>query len=288
MGRILPLNPRIKILIRMALKEDIGKRDWTTEYLVKRKKFCRAVIRAKEKGVLAGLGICELVFKLLNKEVIFKPRKKDGEEFKKGEILAEIEGKARPILSAERVALNFLQRMCGIATLTKKFVEKIKGTRAKILDTRKTTPLLRELEKYAVRVGGGKNHRFGLFDMILIKDNHLRLVNGIKEALAMVQIKNKKRLPVEVEVKNLQEFLSAQEAGAKWIMLDNLSLKEIKEAVRKRRKGVKLEVSGGVRLENVRAIAKTGVDYISIGSLTHSPKAIDISLDIISTGKPKK
>ncbi len=282
MKKGLPLKPSIQNLVRRSLKEDMGKGDWTTEYLIKRKQFCRAVIQAKEKGVLAGIGICELVFKSLNKELIFQPRKKDGEEFKKGEILAEIKGEARAILSAERVALNFLQRMCGIATLTKMFVSKVKGTKAKIMDTRKTTPLLRNLEKYAVRVGGGRNHRSGLFDMILIKDNHLKIIGDIKKALNSVRKQNRKRLKVEIEVKNIKEFQEAQKAGAKLIMLDNMSLKEIKEAVSQRKKGVKLEVSGGVNLKNVRAIAKTGVDYISVGSLTHSAKAIDLSLKIIS------
>ncbi|MEO0098688.1 MAG: carboxylating nicotinate-nucleotide diphosphorylase [candidate division WOR-3 bacterium] len=281
MFKNLASKPEIKKLIRKALEEDIGRGDWTSEYLLKGEERCRAVIRAKEGGVLAGIEICQLVFKSLDKDIVFRPKKRDGEEFKKGEVLAVIKGKAKAILSAERVALNFLQRMCGIATLTRKFVEKTRGTKAKIMDTRKTTPLLRILEKYAVKVGGGKNHRFGLFDMILIKDNHLKLVKGIEEALARVERRNKKGLPVEIEVKNLKEFLIAQKVGAELIMLDNMSLKEIREAVKRKRPGVKLEVSGGVNLKNVRAIAKTGVDYISVGSLTHSFKAIDISLDIL-------
>ncbi|MEO0100988.1 MAG: carboxylating nicotinate-nucleotide diphosphorylase [candidate division WOR-3 bacterium] len=281
MFKNLASKPEIRKLIRKALEEDIGRGDWTSEYLLKGEERCRAVIRAKEGGVLAGIEVCQLVFKSLDKGIVFEPKKRDGEEFKKGEVLAVIEGKAKAILSAERVALNFLQRMCGIATLTRKFVEKTRGTKAKIMDTRKTTPLLRILEKYAVKVGGGKNHRFGLFDMILIKDNHLKLVKGIEEALARVERRNKKGLPVEIEVKNLKEFLIAQKVGAELIMLDNMSLKEIREAVKRKRPGVKLEVSGGVNLKNVRAIAKTGVDYISVGSLTHSVKAIDISLDIL-------
>lgn len=282
MDRILKLKPNIiRELIRDALKEDIGGGDWTSEYLLKSDEICQAVIRAEEKGILAGIKICQLVFKSLDKDTIFEPKRKDGEEFKKGDILAEIKGKGKSILSGERVALNFLQRMCGIATLTRKFVEKTKGTKAKIMDTRKTTPLLRGLEKYAVRVGGGQNHRFGLFDMILIKDNHLKLVKGIKEALELVEKRNEKGLPIEIEVKNFKEFLIAQEAGAKLIMLDNMRLKEIKEAVKMKKPGVKLEVSGGVNLKNVRAIAKTGVDYISVGALTHSFKTIDISLDIL-------
>ncbi len=281
MFKNLASKPEIRKLIRKALEEDIGRGDWTSEYLLKGEERCRAVIRAKEGGVLAGIEVCQLVFKSLDKGIVFEPKKRDGEEFKKGEVLAVIKGKAKAILSAERVALNFLQRMCGIATLTRKFVEKTRGTKAKIMDTRKTTPLLRILEKYAVKVGGGKNHRFGLFDMILIKDNHLKLVKGIEEALARVERRNKKGLPVEIEVKNLKEFLIAQKVGAELIMLDNMSLKEIREAVKRKRPGVKLEVSGGVNLKNVRAIAKTGVDYISVGSLTHSFKAIDISLDIL-------
>ncbi len=272
---------KIRELIKKALREDVGKGDKTSEYLVEKGRISRAVIKAKEGGVLAGIKICRLVFQTLDRNIRFRAKKRDGEEFERGATLAELVGEARSILAAERVALNFLQRLSGIATLTNKFVQKTKGTKAKILDTRKTTPLWRDLEKYAVRVGGGKNHRFGLFDMILIKDNHLCLVKNLEEALRLVRERNKGGLPVEIEVKSLKEFLLTQKAGAKWIMLDNMSLRKIKEAVKRKKPGVKLEVSGKVNLKNVRAIAKTGVDYISVGSLTHSPRVIDISLEII-------
>lgn len=269
----------LKKIIKEALKEDINKKDLTTFYLKNKKKIIKAKVIAKEEGILCGINIFKQVFLAYDKKVKFPFSLKDGDYFKKGQMLCEIIGKAGSILTCERVALNFLQRLSGIATLTNKFVNKIKKYNVKILDTRKTTPLLRSLEKYAVRVGGGYNHRFSLYDGIMIKDNHKKVAGSLEKAILEIK-RCKKKVPFICEVENLKEFEIAQKFGVKWIMLDNFSIPQIKEAVKRKKKGVKLEVSGGVNLDNVEEIAKTGIDYISIGRLTHSPKAIDISLEI--------
>ena len=224
----------------------------------------------KEEGVIAGFDVVRWVFEELG-EIEFLPLVKEGEWLKPGRI-AIIRGKARVLLTGERVALNFLQRLSGIATLTRKFVEKVKGTKAKILDTRKTTPGLRYLEKFAVRVGGGYNHRFGLFDAVLIKDNHIEIAGGIGTALDRVE--------GEIEVKTLEELRIALEKGSRRILLDNMETETILKAVEIVHGKAEIEVSGGVNLENVREIALTGCDYISIGMLTHSPKSLDISMEI--------
>jgi nicotinate-nucleotide pyrophosphorylase (carboxylating) len=269
----------LKSLIKEALKEDIGKRDLTTFYLKNKNKMIKAKVIAKEEGILCGIEIFKKVFLTYDKNIKFPFSLKDGKVFKKGEILCEIVGKASSILTCERVALNFLQRLSGIATLTNRFVKKIEKYKVKILDTRKTTPLLRSLEKYAVRVGGGHNHRFSLYEGIMIKDNHKKVAGSLEKAILEIK-RVKRKVPFICEVENLEEFVVAQELGVKWIMLDNFPIEKIKEAVKMRKKGVKIEVSGGVNLENIEKIAQTGVDYISIGSLTHSPKAIDISLEV--------
>ena len=224
----------------------------------------------KEDGVIAGFDVARWVFEELG-EIEFLPLVKEGEWLKPGRI-AIIRGKARVLLTGERVALNFLQRLSGIATLTRKFVEKVKGTKAKILDTRKTTPGLRYLEKFAVRVGGGHNHRFGLFDAVLIKDNHIEIAGGIGNALD--------RVKGEIEVKTLEELRIALEKGSRRILLDNMETETILKAVEMVHGKAEIEVSGGINLENVREIALTGCDYISIGMLTHSPKSLDISMEI--------
>jgi nicotinate-nucleotide pyrophosphorylase (carboxylating) len=205
---------------------------------------------------------------------------KDGKRFEKGSVIAEVLGRVRSILTAERTALNFLQRMSGIATLTRRYVDTVKGTKGKILDTRKTTPVLRELEKYSVRMGGGYNHRFGLHDMILIKDNHIRAAGGIRNAVALARQGNVKGLLVEVEAKTVSEAKQALELGVPRILLDNMSPTQIRQVVNMTRGHTKLEASGGITLRNVRAIAKTKVNYISVGALTHSAPAVDISLDL--------
>ncbi|MEO0076752.1 MAG: carboxylating nicotinate-nucleotide diphosphorylase [candidate division WOR-3 bacterium] len=271
---------KIKDIIKKALMEDIGDGDITTKLIVSKDSFSEAQIVAKQAGILAGSKIVQEVFRMLSPKIKIRFNLNEGEEFKSGDIIAELKGPTRAILTGERTALNFLCRLSGIATLTRRFVEKIADTNAIILDTRKTTPNLRILEKYAVRIGGGQNHRFGLFDMILIKDNHIVAAGSLINAIKTVQSKNKARLPIEVECKNISEVKQALSLNVPWIMLDNMNLQQIKQAVRLCQGKSKLEVSGGVNLKNVRQIAETGVNYISVGAITHSAPHIDISLEI--------
>jgi len=264
-------------IARAALEEDIGWRDLTSSILEDVEAV--GIVSSKEEGVLCGIQMARAVFKILQEDCLFNPFLEDGDPLAKGSIIAEIKGKARVLLGGERVALNFLQHLSGIATLTRRFVEKIRGTKARILATRKTIPLLRALEKYAVEVGGGYPHRFALYDGILIKNNHIALIGDIKEAVKRA----KERFPyhkIEIEAGNLEEVKEAIEAGADIILLDNMSVEELKEAVRIAQGKVMLEASGGVSLDNVREIAETGIDFISIGALTHSPKAIDIHMEV--------
>ncbi len=280
-GRI--MDSKIRQLIHLALSEDIGRGDLTSEAVVDGKLSGKAVILAKQEGILAGLSVAKMVFQMVDPAVVFKMLKQDGERIKKGGKVASVQGKVKNILSAERTALNFLQRLCGIATLTGKYVEKIGGTKAKILDTRKTTPGLRVLEKYAVKAGGGKNHRMGLFDMILIKENHIRAGGGIWDAIKKAR-SSYKRKKIEVEVRNLRELREAIEVMPDWIMLDNMKIQQMKKAVgmiRSVSSAIKIEASGSVNLRNVRKIAQTGVDFISVGALTHSTPALDLSLILI-------
>jgi nicotinate-nucleotide pyrophosphorylase (carboxylating) len=269
----------IKKLIQNALQEDIGRGDITTQLVIPKKKKVVAVIIAKEKGILAGSDIARQVFRELDKKVQFIAKKKDGENLNSKMIIALVKGDVRTILRGERTALNFLQHLSGIATLTNRFVNTVKETKAKILDTRKTIPGLRELEKYAVRMGGGKNHRFGLDDMILIKNNHITAAGSLREAIIRAKQGNRKGLKIEVETKNLNEVKTALAQNIKLIMLDNMSINEMKKAVKLGK--AKFEASGGINLKNVRQVAQTGVDYISVGALTHSAKALDISLKIL-------
>ncbi|MGB9607223.1 MAG: carboxylating nicotinate-nucleotide diphosphorylase [bacterium] len=267
----------IEKIVRSALEEDIGWRDLTSSILDDVDAIGR--ISAKEEGVLCGITIAEEVFRFLEEDCLFNSFLNDGEAFAPGSLIAEVRGKAKAILGGERVALNFLQHLSGIATLTREFVERIKGTKAKILATRKTIPLMRALEKYAVEVGGGYSHRFALYDGILIKDNHIAILGDIGEAVRRA----KERFPyhkIEIEVGSVDEAREAVEAGADVVLLDNMSLEEIREVVRMVKGKVLLEVSGGVSLENVREIAGMGVDFISIGALTHSAKAIDIHMEV--------
>lgn len=281
-------NPPIRKLILSALQEDIGRGDFTTQSIVARNQKSKAIIISKSEGILAGLEVVTLTFKLLDSKVKFKIFKKDGDRIKKGDKLLEIYGKTPAILSAERTALNFLQRFSGIATFTFQFVRQIQSTKARICDTRKTTPLWRSLEKYAVKIGGGTNHRFGLDAMILIKDNHIKAAGSVTEAIKRAKQKNRSGFPIEVETKNLREVKEALKAGAKFIMLDNFSLKSLKLAVKiirdfeqKNMKKIKIEASGNVNLENVKKIAQTGVDLISVGKVTHSAPALDFSLKLV-------
>lgn len=267
-------------LVNSALKEDIGKGDITSNLLIPKGLSVRAEIIAKEDGVLAGCDIARLVFHLADKRVKFLSKLKDGARLKRGSVIARLKGPARGILKAERTALNFLGHLCGVATLTSKFVSKVKGTDAKIMDTRKTTPLLRMLEKRAVKAGGGFNHRMGLYDQVLVKDNHVKILK-ILNPKSKIQILKQKRIKIEIEAKSLKEFKEALKAKPNIIMLDNMTIANIKKAVKLRgRRNAKLEASGGVNLKNVRAIAKTGIDMISIGALTHSAPALDLSLEI--------
>ncbi len=274
---------KLNEIVKQALKEDIGSGDITTKLIVPSNIKGKAIIKSKESGILAGGEIVQEIFTTLDPNIKITQLIKDGEKFTRDIILFELEGKLSGILKGERTALNFLQRLSGIATLTNKFVERIRGTEAKILDTRKTTPGLRELEKYAVKCGDGKNHRMGLWDMLLIKDNHIQIAGGIEKAIAKCKMQNAK-YKLEVEVKNFEELEIVLKYPIDRIMLDNMSVNEIKEAVKlvkSEKLKVKTEVSGGVNLENVREIAETGVDYISVGALTHSVNSIDMSLEVI-------
>lgn len=267
-------------LIHRALEEDTGPCDITTFLLIPEDSKSRALYITKEKFILAGIPFTQEVFRVLDPSMAFKIFYNEGTKVKKGDVIAEVSGKTRTILTGERVSLNILQRLSGIASLTNKYVEMVKGLKAKIVDTRKTIPCHRFMEKYAVRIGGGGNHRFGLFDGILIKDNHIEAVGSIYEAVRLA--KNSHHLTrIEVEVENLNDLIEAIEAGADIVMLDNMSTNDIKEAVKISKGRVILEASGGIKLENVRDIAETGVDLISIGAITNSAVAVDISLKIV-------
>jgi nicotinate-nucleotide pyrophosphorylase (carboxylating) len=266
--------------IRLALEEDVGPGDCTTSLLIPEKKKSSAQYIAKENLILAGLPFASLVFQLLDQTVRFRPFFADGDSIKKGTIIAEVSGYTSVLLKGERVSLNLLQRLSGIATLTGIYVEKIRGFKTKIVDTRKTTPCLRFMEKYAVSTGGGYNHRFGLFDGILIKDNHIKAVGSIPKAIE--RAKGSHHLSkIEIEVGNIRGLRDAIKAGADVVMLDNMSVADMRKAVKLSNGRVVLEASGGVTLNNIREIAETGVDLISVGALTHSAPAVDISLKIV-------
>jgi nicotinate-nucleotide pyrophosphorylase (carboxylating) len=265
-------------LIKAALDEDIGTGDITTISCVPEDAVSKGVFLAKDEGVVCGLSVVAQVFGLLDPKVLVIPRCSDGDTVVKGDILAEIEGPSRSILTGERTALNLLQRLSGIATRTRLAVSSISGTKTRIADTRKTTPGLRVLEKYAVRCGGGKNHRFGLSDGILIKDNHIVAAGGITQAVERVNALAPHTLRIEVETENLEQIDEALAAGADIIMLDNMSLEEMTEAVRHIAGRALTEASGNMGDKDLRQVAATGVDYISIGALTNSIKALDISL----------
>jgi nicotinate-nucleotide pyrophosphorylase (carboxylating) len=271
---------QVQTIVALALREDIGDGDVTTLCTISPTATLSGQFIAKEAGVVAGLGVVGLTFLLVDEAVQFTPLIADGDQVGIGQEIATVDGPGQALLSGERVALNFLQRMSGIATLTRRFVEAVQGTSAVILDTRKTAPGLRPVDKWAVRLAGGQNHRFGLYDMVLIKDNHIAAVGSISEAVTRVRAKDKRGRPIEVEVKTLAELKEALPLGVDRIMLDNMSLAEMREAVQLTDGRVPLEASGNVSLENVAAIAATGVDCISIGMLTHSVEALDISLEL--------
>lgn len=265
-------------MIEQALLEDIHTGDITTKAVVPQRRPAEARLIAKENLVVAGLSIAERVFRRLDPEVVFKQNCSDGDHLEKGTVMATLSGDAADLLMGERVALNLLQRMCGIATLTSRFVEVVSGTKARIVDTRKTTPGLREIEKYAVRVGGGINHRTGLYDGVLIKENHIAAAGGITEAIRRARAYIPHTLKIEIETETLAQVDEALVAGADIIMLDNMAPEDMRAAVATIAGRAVVEASGGVNLESVRVIAETGVDIISVGALTHSPRAMDISM----------
>jgi nicotinate-nucleotide pyrophosphorylase (carboxylating) len=271
----------LQAYILKSLQEDLGSGDATLEALGLQTRLIKAKVLAKEVGVAAGLKVAQGVFLTLDRNAAFQPLIQDGESFHEGQAIAQTEGHAGAILSGERVTLNFLMRLSGIATHTHLFVTAVSHTKAKILDTRKTTPGLRPLEKWAVLLGGGQNHRLGLFDMILIKENHVALAGGVGQALKRTFAKKPLSLPIEIEVRNLGELKEAVEFPVSRILLDNFELQDLQKAVGLVNGKRPLEVSGGVTLENVRSIAETGVDFISVGRLTHSAKAIDLSLLVV-------
>ena len=277
-------SPKIlEKLIRQALKEDIGKGDITSEAIIPAAREFNGKIITKENGIIAGLEVAGQCFQQVNPAIEFHPQVVDGTAIQRGEILAHLKGSARDILKAERVALNFLQRMSGIATLTRKFVNAIQGTSAILLDTRKTVPGLRVLDKWAVSLGGGWNHRFGLYDMILIKENHIRVAGSLEQAVERVRNHFGKEKFIEIEVTNLSELQEAIRLNVNRIMLDNMELENIQQAVHITAGRIPLEVSGNVTLENISSIARSGVQYISTGTITHSVRALDISLLLTGT-----
>ncbi len=278
-------DSRVGRVIELALLEDIGLGDLTSDAIIPDAKLGRAEFLCMEEGVIAGLEVATLVFQYCDHGVTVQPLIRDGEFAKKGQTVAKIDGSAKSILKGERTALNFLQRMSGIATMTRSFVDAVAGTKAKIVDTRKTVPGLRVLDKWAVRLGGGMNHRFGLDDMVLIKDNHIVAAGGITQAVSACfkyLADEGHDVKVEVETKNLPEVQEAIHCkGVHRIMLDNFLLDEMREAVAMIAHRAEVEASGGVTLQTVRAIAETGVDFISVGALTHSVKGLDISLELL-------
>jgi nicotinate-nucleotide pyrophosphorylase (carboxylating) len=261
--------------VRAYLAEDVGDGDLTSASVVPEGATLRASLLLKERGVVCGLGVAESVFRELDPDVRFEPLVADGDEAR-GEV-ARVEGSARALLTGERTALNLLGRLSGIATLTRRYVDAVAGTGATILDTRKTTPGLRALEKLAVRCGGGENHRFGLYDGILIKDNHLRIAGGIPAA---VRAASGQGVPVEVECETLPDVREAVDAGADIVLLDNMTPPDLRDAVQLVAGRARTEASGGVTLETVNAVARTGVDFISVGALTHSARSLDVSMEV--------
>jgi len=271
---------QIETLIRHALAEDIGSGDVTTQAVIPEETRGSARIIAKEPLVVAGTQVAQRVFLLVDPSLRVELHRQDGSHTRPGEVILEVSGGVSTMLMAERTALNFLQRLSGIATLTRAFVDRVAGTSARIVDTRKTTPGWRRLEKAAVRAGGGCNHRFGLYDGVLIKDNHIAAVGGVGPAMAAIRWKIPHTLKIEVEVETLDQLAEAIAVGADTVLLDNMAPAVMAEAVRRAGGRLTLEASGGISLDNVKEVAETGVDLISVGALTHSARAVDISMEI--------
>ena len=274
-------NNSIDKIIKNALKEDLPYGDATSEALISSDMRGKAEIISKEEGVVAGIEVAKRVFEMLDGEVVFDTFFNDGQKILKGETIVKIEGKMRALLMGERTALNFLQRLSGIATNTSIICEMVKEYPVKVTDTRKTSPGLRLLEKFAVRKGGGWNHRFSLSDGVLIKDNHIKAAGGIKKAVSLVKERNPHTIKIEVETKTIEEVKEALDSGADIIMLDNMDIDTMKEAVKLIRKKVLVEVSGNISKENIVDIARLGIDIVSIGSLTHFIKSLDMSMNIV-------
>jgi nicotinate-nucleotide pyrophosphorylase (carboxylating) len=274
------LSREILATIRSALSEDVGPGDATTNSIVPAEASMRGQIIAKQEGVIAGLDVAQAVYLMGDPQVDFRPRVEEGSRVTNRQVLALVSGSARSLLTAERTALNLLGRISGIATLTRAFVDAVAGTKAVILDTRKTAPGLRLVDKLAVRRGGGQNHRIGLYDMILIKDNHIDFAGSITTAITLARA-GAAGLVIEVEARTLDNVREALDCGVDRILLDNMTLETMAEAVRLTKGRARLEASGNVSLENVRKIAETGVDYISVGALTHSAKVLDVSFDYL-------
>ena len=272
----------IKPVIDYALNEDIGSGDITTNSLIPLDLQARATMVAKSTGIVAGLSVAEYIFRTLSPDIVWKPLVEDGDTIQKGEIILEVSGSYRALLTGERLALNFLQRMSGIATMTNKCVRELTGYKTSILDTRKTVPGLRLLDKYAVLMGGGTNHRIGLYDMVLIKDNHIKIAGGITNAVTQIKKNIPSTIKLEVEVTSLEEVYEALTAGVDVIMLDNMTLEVMSESVKIINGRAKVEASGNMTIDRLKDVAATGVDFISVGALTHSVKAFDISMNIES------
>lgn len=268
--------------INFSIKEDIGEGDHTSNACIPENAIGIAQLIIKDDGIIAGIDLAKIIFEAVDKEITFNKIIKDGTHVHFGDVAFTVEGPDRSILKAERLVLNCMQRMSGIATTTRKYVDQLQGLNTKVLDTRKTTPLMRDLEKWAVRIGGGFNHRKGLYDMILIKDNHVDYAGGIRNALNNTKVyleKNKLKIPVEIETRNLEEVKEVISCGGcNRIMFDNFSIDKLKEAVQLCHGLFETEASGGINLQTVRSYAETGIDYVSVGALTHSVKSLDMSL----------
>ncbi len=277
------IDPQLKNIIENALNEDIGNEDITTSAIITKNTTGLGEFLVKQDGIVAGLDVLEILYNIFDPELNFKKNKNDGVKVTKGQVIANVEGNIASILTAERTALNFLQRMSGIATLANEFTERIKHTKAKILDTRKTAPGLRFIDKLAVKIAGCENHRIGLYDMFLIKDNHIIAAGSITKAVnacKKFRKANKENFRIEVETTNLEQVMEALKCKVDLIMLDNFNLADMKKAVELIDGKCKTEASGGIDLNTVKQIAETGIDFISVGALTHSVKALDISLEI--------
>ncbi len=270
-----------EILLGLAYDEDIGDGDITTNNLLPPTQNKTAVLVSKENGIIAGLPVAKMVFERFDPNLTWNEKKPDGSRVSPGDVIVEFTGNYRALLTGERTALNFLQHLSGIATYTDRCVQEVKGFNAQILDTRKTLPGYRYLDKYAVRMGGALNHRFGLYDMVMIKDNHIQVAGGISQAVKAIREKIPGNIKIEVETSNLSQVQEAIDANADIIMLDNMSTAMMSEAVKLINKRAKVEASGNMNLDRIREVASTGVDFISIGALTHSVKALDISQRII-------